>query len=157
MIEEYFGECVSDIFWGCYWLLLVEWLIDYFVNIDDECCIWAWLFPEEEDFGDWWFFAAHLLCSLSLRDLVLEGCEVPDRYFFLEKYCILHVDYQVLGQIAEFVPPDKRGAHFHLTSIKSLIPFRLFTEKNVVYKWSIYHHYDNGEQEFVESGTINLK
>lgn len=59
--------------------------------------------------------------------------------------------------MASEVPPARKANRFPLQSPKNIIPFRLFSQDNVVYKWSIYRRFDSGEEEFLESVTINLK
>ena len=39
----------------------------------------------------------------------------------------------------------------------NIVNFRLFSPKNVVYKWSVYRKCDTGEEEYLDTCTLNLR
>ena len=44
-----------------------------------------------------------------------------------------------------------------MSSIGNIIAFHVYSESNVVYKWSLYRRHASGEEEFLESCAFNLR
>lgn len=94
---------------------------------------------------------------LPLRSIISQPCQLPHRVLFLEKYPSPQLDFQIIGCINHSLPPARKNTKVPLTDIKNIINFRLHSEHNIVYKWSVYRRADNGEEEYLDSCTLNLR
>jgi hypothetical protein len=63
----------------------------------------------------------------------------------------------VIGRIQQHIPPCVKGCKFPLKSFDNIINFRLYSQSNVIYQWSVYRLHEGGEEEYVDSCAINLK
>jgi hypothetical protein len=72
----------------------------------------------------------------------------------------MHAGNQIIGINGDspiLCNSGTKGDKQRLSSEKNIIRFHLFSESNVVYKWSIYKRHPSGEEEFLESCAFNLR